>query len=86
MPTLGFVLLYVIIFAVICGRVGLIVYRAKSDSEYRFSCPNCGRFFRLNWKKLIPVSITHRLRNYVWLRCPYCNQKDQCKIHYDDEL
>ena len=86
MQEIGYVILCIVLFATLGGCVGLIIYRAKKDSENDFSCPNCGEFFQLNWKKLIPVSITYRFRKYARLRCPRCNQKDYCKMHYDDEL
>ena len=78
------VLLCFVIAGTIGGVIGLIIYGAMKDSEHPISCPNCGGFFRLNWKKLFP-SYFVRLYNDTSriLRCPLCNKKDICKIHID---
>ena len=84
MDILLFVLLSLVIVGTIGGCIGVTIYFSIRESEHPISCPNCGEFFRLNWKKIFPA---HLVRNYNEtsriLRCPHCNKKDICKLHTD---
>ena len=83
-------LLIILIVVISVAVIALTIAGAKKDAEHSFSCPNCGRFFRANWKKLLPSWILNRahrvgLSDKLLLRCPHCNQKDLCKMHGEED-
>ena len=80
MEIIGLILmgLIFIVIAIIC--IALNVCAAKKDSEYTFSCPNCGEKFNLNWQQIFPSHVIRHLPNHRFLRCPLCKKIDNLRM------
>ena len=81
------ILLSIVVVTNICGFGALTIYSSVRDSAQSFSCPNCGKKFRLTWKQLIPGNLQRHFRkNYRIVRCPHCKKKDMCKCQSSEDI
>ena len=83
---------YLIFVCVVLGLIfaGIIVacivfeiLGATKDSQYSFSCPNCGEKFNLDWKQIFPLRFIPCPPNFRRARCPICKKIDLLKIYRD---